>query len=238
MLLHLQIFLKLLMYSKPFFLFQMIKNDTILNIYKHVWTCLPTPKHVWTCLLTTWQNYYKIMKFSKTVNLMTTTKWFLGPRCWRLRSKTGGGDQYASLALVKTIRLYLSFLSGNSVSLFCLRFTLRNRLFRNSLKICRTTARTPCWILWFYYERNKGSVIYIQPRSIWAHSRPSRSTINRRIAWIYPDFAQTSGSLQLSLSTTSTYSLGKFYSSIKNKDFNVDQWKWLDFAYQSPYVVP
>ena len=126
-------------------------------------------------------------------------------------------DRYASLALIETIRLYLSLLSGNSVSLFCLRFTLRNRLFRNSLKICRTTARTPCWILWFYYERNKGSVIYIQPRSIWAHSRPSRSTINRRIAWIYPDFAQTSGSLQLSLSQLLLTHLGKFHSSNSNK---------------------
>ena len=34
-------------------------------------------------------------------------------------------DRYASLALIETIRLYLSFLSGNSVSLFCLRFTLQ-----------------------------------------------------------------------------------------------------------------
>ena len=46
-------------------------------------------------------------------------------------------DRYASLALIETIRLYLSFLSGNSVSLFCLRFTLRNRLFRNSLKFVK-----------------------------------------------------------------------------------------------------
>ena len=34
--------------------------------------------------------------------------------------KTGGGDRYASLALIETIRLYLSFLSGNSVNLFLL----------------------------------------------------------------------------------------------------------------------
>ena len=34
-------------------------------------------------------------------------------------------DRYASLALIETIRLYLSFLSGNSVNLFCLRFTLQ-----------------------------------------------------------------------------------------------------------------
>ena len=34
-------------------------------------------------------------------------------------------DRYTSLALIKTIRLHLSFLSGNSVNLFCLRFTLQ-----------------------------------------------------------------------------------------------------------------
>ena len=49
-------------------------------------------------------------------------------------------DRYASLALIETIRLYLSFLSGNSVNLFCLRFTLQIAS-SGTVWICRSTCK-------------------------------------------------------------------------------------------------
>ena len=116
------------------------------------------------------------------------------------------------MALIKTIRLLLSFLSGDSVNLFCLCFTLQNHLFRNILNLSnypQVSHFITCDLLW----KNK------RIHDVYSNSEDYKSfLVTSQYNWSkdYQDssgFAQTSGSLELSLSTTSTYSLGKFHSS-------------------------
>ena len=106
-------------------------------------------------------------------------------------------DRYANLALIKTIRLLLSFLSGNSANLFCLRFTLQNHLFRNILNLSNYPQGShfiTCDLLW----KNKRIYdVYSNPEdynSFLATSEYNRSKDYQDLS----RFAQTTGSLELS----------------------------------------